>query len=216
MEQRMRNLVPALLIIAAACAVALTALALTGVLVPGEAAFARFVQDTPGGRFLEQITDVLAFSAVQYTVVAAAMLVAIRARDYALAATALFVLLGAASNPLLKEMVQRERPTPADVMVREPAAGLGYPSGHVMSAALIYGYAALVARRHAPRPAAVAAVAVTVVIVVLMAWDRVYNGAHWPSDTAGAAAISALMLAASCWLPALLLRALLRRSAGAG
>ena len=212
----MRNLVPVLLIIAAACAAALTALALTGALVPGEAAFARSVQDTPGGRFLTPTTAALAFSVVQYTVVAAAMLVAIRARDYALAATALFVLLGAASNPLLKEIVQRARPTPDDVLVRERAPGLGYPSGHVMSAALMYGYAALVAWRHAPRPAAAAGVAAAVGIVVLMAWYRVYNGAHWPSDTAGAAAISALILAAACWLPALAWRARARPSAGGG
>jgi len=85
----------------------------------------------------------------------------------------------------------------------------------VMSAALIYGYAALVAWRHAPRPAARVAVSAALLIVVLMAWDRVYNGAHWPSDTAGAAAISALLLAASFWLPLLAWRALVRRSAGA-
>ena len=213
----MRHPVPVLLMMSAACATVLTALALTGALVPGEGAFARWVQDTPGGRFLEQVTDALAFSYVQYMVVAAAMLAAIRARDPALAATALFVLLGAASNPLLKEIVQRERPTPADAVVREPAPGLGYPSGHVMSAALIYGYAALVAWRQAPRPAARVAVSAALLIVVLMAWDRVYNGAHWPSDTAGAAAISALMLAAACWLPALLRRAArVRRSAGDG
>lgn len=129
-----------------------------------------------------------------------------RRRDYALAATALLVLGGMALNPAIKELVRRDRPTAADVIVREHAPGFGFPSGHVQSATLAYGSAAIGAARLAPRMAGLVSAA-AIVAVAAIAFDRVYNGAHWPSDVAGGALIGVLFLIAAVRLP----RAVARR-----
>jgi undecaprenyl-diphosphatase len=89
------------------------------------------------------------------------------------------------------------------VLIREPAPGYGYPSGHVMGATLIYGYAIVVAWRHAPRPGHAFAIAAALLAIGIIAWDRVYNGAHWPSDALGGGAIGVLLLAAAVALPLL-------------
>lgn len=186
---------------AALCAALLTALAVAGVLLPGEIAFAQRVQETPGGPSIERIADVLALPVVEYAVVGAVALLALRARDHALVATALLVLLAMALNPAFKEIVRRDRPTVSDLTIREYAPGFGFPSGHVQSATLVYGYAAFVIARRLPRPASIAGVAASLLAIAFIAFDRVYNGVHWPSDVLGGATIAALLLAAAVWLP---------------
>ena len=190
-----------LLLVLASGAAALTAHAVTGQLVPGEVSFARLVQDVPFGHAVEALADVLASPFVEYALVAVIALTALRARQYALAATASLVVGGMALNPAIKEFVQRDRPAEADVIVRERPGGFGFPSGHMQSATLVYGYAALCAVRLWARPAAAVVTGAAVFALAAIAFHRIYNGAHWPSDVAGGALIGALLVVAALRLP---------------
>lgn len=202
----MRRGSAALLAVTALIAILLTAVALTGALLPGEVALAQRIQETPGGHTLAAISDVLAYRPDLYVVLAAGALLALRGRDRALLLSALFVLAATALNPAIKEIVQRDRPTAADVTIREHAPGFGYPSGHAMSATLIYCYAAIAAWRYTPRMAHTLAIAAALLAITIVAWQRVYDGAHWPSDVVGGVAIGLLLLAAALALPPLLVR----------
>ena len=92
---------------------------------------------------------------------------------------------------------------PNDVLIRDPAPGYGFPSGHASTAMLVFGYAAVVAMLHAPRPLAAAVVALSVAAILLIGWDRIYDGAHWPSDVLGGYATGAALLAAALAAPPL-------------
>jgi len=189
------------LLVVAIVAVALSAVAATGSLLPGDAPLARALQDTPGGRLLDPLADWLALSTVEYTVLMSTMLVAFARRDRALAAAALLALAATALNPPLKDLIGRARPTAVDVAIREPAPGLGFPSGHTMSATLLYGYAVVVAWLRLPRAAAVLAAPPCACAIAIIGWERVYGGAHWPSDVAGGFTIGVLLLAAAIAVP---------------
>lgn len=191
----------AALLVVAIAAVALSAVAATGSLLPGDAPLARALQDTPGGRLLDPLADWLALSAVEYAVLFVAMLVAFARRDRALGTAALLALAATALNPALKDLIGRARPTAADVTIREPAPGLGFPSGHTMSATLLYGYAVAVACLRLPRAATVLAATPCACAIAIIGWERVYSGAHWPSDVAGGFTIGVLLLAATIALP---------------
>ena len=193
-------------------AAALTALAFTGRFVPHEASFARLVQDAPGGGSIETVAGVLASPILEYALVGIVALRALSLRDYVLAAAAVLALAAIALNPVIKDLVGRDRPTAAEVIVREHAGGFGFPSGHVQTATLAYGYAAAGVARLVPRVAAVAAT-VALLAVAAIAFDRIYTGAHWPSDVAGGALIGLLLLMAAIRLPRRLCRRFAKRDA---
>jgi membrane-associated phospholipid phosphatase len=72
-----------------------------------------------------------------------------------------------------------------------------------MTSVLIYGAAAVAVagcdRRYAPVAAGVAAIC-----IALIGFDRVYDGAHWPSDVLGGVVIGSVLLIAVFALPRLL------------
>lgn len=199
---RTRGRVRMLLFVALlAAAIALSGQAVTGALVPGERALADALQAVPGGRAFEPIADWLAIDTVELVLLGAAALVAMRARNYPLAVSAALVLAAQGVNPGLKLLIERERPGVDDLVIREAAPGFGYPSGHASTAMLVYGYVIVVAATHLRRPLATAAIAAAVTAIALIVWDRVWDGAHWPSDTAGGLLIGGLLLAAAIVLP---------------
>jgi membrane-associated phospholipid phosphatase len=175
-----------------AIALALSGLALTGDLLWGDGYILRHLQHAPGGAQMEATADAL--HAVQPAVFAVALGVAMLRRRRWLVIAAVLVLLSLALNPALKEAI--ERALPVMLMHREPARGYGLPSGHAMSAILLYGYAAAVVSILWPRATA-AAVALAAVVVLLIGFDRVYNAVHWPSDVFGGWAWGGLLLIAS-------------------
>jgi undecaprenyl-diphosphatase len=83
------------------------------------------------------------------------------------------------TNPLLKLMFERARPTLFEVITRPNS--YSFPSGHSMSAVTIYGVlaAVVIALRPTIKPLAIM---IAMIVIVGIGLSRVYLGAHWPMD----------------------------------
>ena len=112
---------------------------------------------------------------------------------YWLATLALAMGGGIAINSLLKEAFARVRPYFDDPVVW--LTSHSFPSGHTAGAVLFYGVLAafLVSRFHAPNQR-FACLAGAVFAIVLVAFSRMYLGAHYLSDVVAAACSSAVWL----------------------
>jgi membrane-associated phospholipid phosphatase len=97
--------------------------------------------------------------------------------------------------PVLKETFERSRPSAALVHVRDRLTDYSFPSGHAFNSMLIYGlffYLATVYVR--PRLLRYLVQAACLWVIVLTPIQRVYVGAHWPSDVLGGMVLAALVL----------------------
>lgn len=103
--------------------------------------------------------------------------------------------------PLLKETIERPRPSPDLVNVSSAAADFSFPSGHSFSAILVFGLLFYLVSVHV-RPAAprIALQAGCAWVVVVTGLERVYVGDHWPSDVLGGFLAGGLFLALFAWL----------------
>lgn len=137
--------------------------------------------------------------AIACTVIAAALLLAVRqARDAAAVATAM--LLGVAASETIKALVVRPRPW--DQLYA--SHGSSYPSGHSMgAAALAVSLALVVTYSESFSPTATRAVwAVSTTWILLMMWSRTALHVHWLSDTLAGVVlgIGAAILARRFWI----------------
>jgi membrane-associated phospholipid phosphatase len=202
------------LLAAALVAAALTAIAATGHLTLGDRAIANAVQSVPSGEAPEEVADVLAHPATETLVWIVGAFVAWRRKSAALLIAGVLVALALTANPLIKEIVDRARPAASDLTIRETDANEGFPSGHVQAATLIYGYAWCVLSSFDIKWRVWASCGIAPVLL-LIAFDRVYNGAHWPSDVVGGFAYGVLLLAACVVGGRAILRIASRANAGA-
>ena len=170
-------------------AIALTVLALFSVYPPGDVTLTRAVQavQLPGLDLISDFIFRVGLSPIfQLIALTIAAVMALRRQHLA----ALFVVLAAiarGSVVLLKELVERPRPSPFQVDVTEQAGGFSFPSGHVMGAVLLWGlvYFAseqLIADRRIRRWVQWSSLA----LIVLTGFQRVWAGAHWPTDVLAA------------------------------
>jgi undecaprenyl-diphosphatase len=192
-----------LTLIALPAAIALALHAATGHLLAFDRPYYDEIQHVPGGRFYEPVANALALGVIEYAVLIVAAGYAWLRGDRLLAASVVLVVAARALNMPLKELIERPRPGVDDVLIRNPATGYGFPSGHASTAMLVFGYVAVVAMLHAPRPLGAAIVALSVAAMLLIGWDRIYDGAHWPSDVLGGYATGAALLAAALAAPPL-------------
>lgn len=103
-------------------------------------------------------------------------------------------------NGAVKLAVDRPRPSPELVDVREVASGLSFPSGHAVTAVLLYGFLFYAAGQAVPdRRLRLLIQALCVTIAVLTGLQRVEAGVHWPSDVLGGALFAGLILALLIW-----------------
>lgn len=120
---------------------------------------------------------------------------ALARRHRALAAT--LVLVGAAGqllNVLLKLLFGRPRPDLVSIIMVPPS--FAFPSGHAMLSTIVYGTAAFVAARLAPRLRRPLALA-TPLLVLLVGLSRVVLGVHWTTDVLAGWAAGGIVLAAA-------------------
>lgn len=90
------------------------------------------------------------------------------------------------------------RPRPAIFVPEVHAVSSSFPSGHAMSAAIVYGTVAyLAARLHKRRWAKALIMIVALVVIVLISISRLYLGVHYPSDVVAGVSIG-LAWAAFC------------------
>ena len=113
---------------------------------------------------------------------------------YWLLSVVLAVPGGLALNILLKHAYERARPHFDDPWVT--LSSYSFPSGHTAGATAFYGVLAafLVSRSHDPRQR-IAVIAGAILAVMLVAFSRMYLGAHYLSDVAAAMASTAAWLA---------------------
>ncbi len=109
------------------------------------------------------------------------------------------IFLGMLLNPLLKLTFRRARPQFDDPVFS--FTGYSFPSGHTMTATVVYGTLALVVlavsrrkadvqagRRSVPFVKRAVVLAAAAVVILLVAFSRVYLGAHYLSDVLAAMA----------------------------
>jgi membrane-associated phospholipid phosphatase len=156
--------------------------------LPGDVTVARAVQDAgiPGAEQLAWFGWVLGGTpAATALTLAVALMLYLRGRtlpSIMLVVTA--VVLHA--NYAIKWMVESPRPTAEQVRVTEEANFYGFPSGHVMTAMLVYGaifFLAPVLTQRASAQKLIRGLAVFAILIT--SFGRVYSGAHWPSDVGG-------------------------------
>jgi membrane-associated phospholipid phosphatase len=114
--------------------------------------------------------------------------VAVRTRRWRPVTAMLVAAYGAwAVALLLKDLIGRGRPEAllADVMMREPAEGLGFVSGHAAVAAAI----AAAVWPHLDTRGRIAALT----LATLVGAGRIYSGAHLPLDVVGGLALGTLI-----------------------
>ncbi len=109
-------------------------------------------------------------------------------RHWADAALVLAAAVSQFLGLLLKAAADSPRPTPDLIRVTAASDGAGFPSRTTMAALLAYGTMFYLATRpgNTSRPAVRwPMVAVFVLAILLVGYERIAVGAHWPSDVLG-------------------------------
>jgi undecaprenyl-diphosphatase len=123
------------------------------------------------------------------------------ARHRLLAALLVGAVALRALSPLMKDLIERPRPSPELVDVANQLSTPSFPSGHVLGATLLYGflvYAAECAIVNERVRRVVQAGCVS--MMLLMGYARVELGEHWPTDVLGGWLIGLLMVMALAWV----------------
>lgn len=103
---------------------------------------------------------------------------------------------GLVLNAILK--LGFDRPRPSVVVAAVHTFSSSFPSGHAMSAAVVYSTVAyLAARLHRQKWAGWLVMIAAMALIVVIAFSRIYLGVHYPSDVVGGVAIG-LAWAAFC------------------
>ena len=125
--------------------------------------------------------------AVAVMIAAVVVTVLLFKRMWTAAALVVLVLgVGYLWGQLAQLTIRRVRPPQLDALIPIPTA-FSYPSGHSITALLLYGAIAfLVWRTVDSRVGRVLTLAACVALIVFVGFTRVYLGVHWPSDVVGA------------------------------
>ena len=115
------------------------------------------------------------------------------------AVSAAFATLGAAGlTEVVKDLVERPRPSPELVNVVHQIESSGFPAGHVLNFTPFVGFLCYLAYVHlAPSWRRTLLITILLVLIVLMGPARVYDGEHWPSDVLGSYLIGIVWLIAT-------------------
>jgi len=170
--------------------------------LPGDKAIALGVQraDVPGAQHLAWLAYMIAGAPIVTAIATTIMFFLGRAGRHTEALFFLSVVVIRSTNWLLKSLAESPRPNETAVRVTEQAEGLGFPSGHVMSAVLLYGsiiyLSRFIVRQRTARCMLMAAAGFAILVT---GFGRIYTGAHWPSDVLGGYLWGTLALLLVLW-----------------
>lgn len=102
---------------------------------------------------------------------------------------------------LVKQMVERHRPTPDLVHILVPASGFSYPSGHAVFYTWLYFMLAFWLAPKLARGLRPALWIFAFALIALACAGRVWAGDHWPSDVLGGFLLALAWCAFVLWLP---------------
>ncbi|MEJ5992669.1 phosphatase PAP2 family protein [Ramlibacter sp. PS3R-8] len=115
-------------------------------------------------------------------------------RDRAAAAALVVVPFGQLLNVGLKHVFQRPRPVVPEPLVH--LATYSFPSGHAVASTLFYGMLCALVLQRVRSPAwRAAAAAAAVAMILLVAFSRVYLGAHYLGDVVAGIAVGTACVA---------------------
>lgn len=103
---------------------------------------------------------------------------------------------GVLGNLIGTQLSMRTRPDEGEVLrVFGDWHAPSFPSGHVLGAVMLYGFMCYLASRVPARWGRAGMRAVCVAVIGLVGFERIWIGAHWPSDVVAAYALGATVLA---------------------
>lgn len=109
-------------------------------------------------------------------------------------------LLPPIANVLVKETIQRPRPTVDLVQVLHILDSYSFPSGHVMFYVGFFGFLWFLAYTLLKRsPLRTSLLIVLGIFIALVGASRIYLGQHWATDVLGAYLLGSLALVANIW-----------------
>ncbi|MEZ0492936.1 phosphatase PAP2 family protein [Kineococcus sp. TBRC 1896] len=190
-----------LIALVALCALgfaALTVVVTVGA-VPGDAAVSAAAVDSanasPGTTRVAQVVEALTQPVWVYLLGVLGVLAAHRAGRRRQAGAALAAgAVAAVASPALKALTDRGRPALEAGLTT--AGGGSFPSGHTLASATVVLAAVLLLAPPAWR-GVVAVLGATELVVVSI--DRVWLGAHWPTDVLGAWLLAGAVVGAAAW-----------------
>ncbi|REI01618.1 phosphatase PAP2 family protein [Staphylococcus felis] len=92
---------------------------------------------------------------------------------------ALTMILSGISNPILKNIFDRERPTLLRLI---DISGFSFPSGHAMGSTAFFGSLIYICHRVLKGKSKSFIIALCAMLIVLISTSRVYLGVHYPTD----------------------------------
>ncbi|GAO35504.1 PA-phosphatase [Sulfuricella sp. T08] len=147
---------------------------------------------TPFGDAIMIALTELGDAAVTLLVVSAALIWLLAQRAWRPAAYLLAAVgFAAALTVAIKAGLRLPRPTP----LYQGINAFSFPSGHATMSIVSYGFLAVLAARELPARGRLAVLTATFLLVILIAFSRLYLGAHWLSDVLAGLAFGTAWLA---------------------
>ena len=165
---------------------------------PADLWLAHRLQDADSSAFVTALDSAedLADSPISLFVGFAGVVLLLAASLRSEALVLLSTVLSSPINVAIKELVDRPRPAADLIRVGGHPSGSSFPSGHADSVLVLYGLLFYLITLFVGQPALRLVGQVACLWVILFTgMERVYNGAHWPSDVLGGYYIGGLMLA---------------------
>lgn len=194
---------PRLFVVALLSAITMALLTIDGMfhpIAPFDLAVIQVIQRIDPGPLLSLIhaVDVLTDSTWAPVAWLVMVIVLLRLRQFAAALVAGMMPIGGVVNHLIGVyLVTRTRPDDTEVIrtIGEWNAP-SFPSGHVMGAVMLYGFALYLVMGCQNRLMRILTVAGSLVILGGVGFGRIWLGAHWPSDVVAAYALGTLSVGA--------------------
>ncbi len=137
----------------------------------------------PVGVVLEWVS-LPGFSPWVYLMVAGILAVLLAGRWFTEAAFTALAAAGGFTSDIVKDLIDRPRPTPDLARIAGELHSYSFPSGHVTEYTALFGFLFYLAYTSMARtsPLRWAMMALTALLIVLVGPSRVYMGQHWASD----------------------------------